>query len=94
MIRDFRPDVQAYIDGVLNGSITVGRLVRLAVERHVDDLENAGERGYRFDADAANLAINFFPMVLRHSTDEFAGERGASSAGSESTTARGGSGWR
>lgn len=71
MIRDFRPDVQAYIDGVLNGSITVGKLVRLAVERHVDDLKHAGERGFWFDADTGNFAVNFYPMVLRHSTGSF-----------------------
>jgi phage terminase large subunit-like protein len=73
LIRDYGPNVQAYIDGVLSGSITAGKLVRMAVERHVDDLKHAGKRGLHFEAGAANAAITFFPLVLRHSTGQFSG---------------------
>jgi phage terminase large subunit-like protein len=68
------PEVQDYIDGVLDGSIVAGRLVRLAVMRHVWDLETAEERGFYFDSEAAQLAIDFFPTVLRHSTGKWAGQ--------------------
>jgi phage terminase large subunit-like protein len=68
------PEVHDYIEGVLDGSIVAGRLVRLAVMRHVWDLETAGERGFYFDPDAAQLAIDFFPTVLRHSTGKWAGQ--------------------
>ncbi len=52
-------DVQRYIDGVLDGSIVTGRLERLAVHRHVADLELAGTRGFYFDAKIASDAIEF-----------------------------------
>ena len=52
-------DVQRYIDGVLDGSIRTGRLERLAVHRHVADLELAGDRGFYFDPLIATRAIDF-----------------------------------
>lgn len=52
-------DVQRYIDGVLDGSIVTGRLERLAVHRHVADLELAGDRGFYFDAKIAEQCIEF-----------------------------------
>jgi phage terminase large subunit-like protein len=70
----FHQDVQAYIDGVLSGDIVTGRLVRLAVERHVDDLANAHARGFRFDESIAKRAVAFFPMCCRHSIGEWVGE--------------------
>ena len=59
--------VHAYMAGVLDGSIVAGRLVILAVRRHLDDLEHAGERGFYFDKDIAEDACEFFPSVLKHS---------------------------
>lgn len=38
--------------------------MRLACQRHLDDLEKAGERGYTWDPEAAQHAIDFFPAVL------------------------------
>lgn len=64
--------VQGYIDGVLSGEIVTGRLVRLAVERHVYDLKHAAKRGYRFSEDRAREAINFFPECCRHSIGRWA----------------------
>ncbi len=66
--------VQDYIDGVMSGEIVVGRNVRLAVERHVADLEHAGERGYYFDEDLATEACEFFPAGCRHSKGKWAGQ--------------------
>lgn len=64
---------QAYIDGVRSGEIVTGKLVRLAVERHVNDLERGAERGLRWDADAAELAVEFFGL-LSHSKGRWAGQ--------------------
>lgn len=74
LAKDVRQRVQGYIDGVLNGSVVTGSLVRLCVERHVQDLEKAGERGYWFDANIATRACCFFPMICRHSIGEWAGQ--------------------
>lgn len=65
--------VQSYIDGALSGEIVVCRYVRLAVERHVRDLETGHERGLWFDPDEAQFAINFI-QCLKHSKGEWAGQ--------------------
>jgi len=59
--------VAEYIDGVMSGEIVTGRLVKLAVRRHLDDMEHAAARGYYFDERIAAEACGFFPDVLRHS---------------------------
>lgn len=61
---------KGYIDGVLSGKILVGRLVRLAVQRHVADLKDAAARGLHFDEAAGARAIRFFSF-LRHSKGEW-----------------------
>ena len=63
-----------YISGVMSGRFTVGRLTRLAVSRHVADLETAGERGFYFNERTAAESVDFFPAVCRHSTGEWAGQ--------------------
>ena len=63
-----------YVDGVLAGRFVVGRWVRLAVERHVRDLEDGPGRGLWFDEDAALHVIDFFQHFLRHSKGKWAGE--------------------
>lgn len=63
--------VTEYINGVLSGAIVAGRLVKLAVRRHVADLEKAGKRGFYFDEAIAEEACSFFPNVLRHSVGEW-----------------------
>lgn len=66
--------VEAYCDGVLDGTIVTGRLVRLAVKRHLRDLDRGGARGLWFDWAAADRAVGFF-RFLRHSKGRgFAGE--------------------
>ena len=49
------------------------RLVRLACERHLEDLGSGASRGLRFDVQAARHAIDFFGF-LRHSKGEWAGQ--------------------
>lgn len=45
---------------MLAGNIPTGRLVFLAVQRHLDDLDQGAKRGLRFDQDAAARVIKFF----------------------------------
>lgn len=52
--------VTSYAEAAIRGEIVVGRLVRLACERHLRDLETGHERGLYFDEDAAQFAIDFF----------------------------------
>ncbi|GAH39281.1 unnamed protein product, partial [marine sediment metagenome] len=63
----------AYMRGVEDGSIPAGRLVRLAVERHVRDLVEGPKRGLHWDRQAAQHAIDFFGF-LKHSKGEWAGQ--------------------
>ncbi len=69
-----RRDVETYIEDVLSGEVVTGRLVRLAVERHVQDLEHAVKRGFYFDDLAAEVACDFFPSLLVHSIGRWDGE--------------------
>lgn len=65
--------VSRYATDVLEGKIVTGELVRLACERHLLDLETAGERGWYFDCQAASRVINFAGLLC-HTTGELAGE--------------------
>jgi phage terminase large subunit-like protein len=65
--------VTAYARAVIEGQVLTNRLVRLACERHLDDLGSAGTRGLRFDLDAARHAIDFFGF-LGHSKGEWCGQ--------------------
>jgi phage terminase large subunit-like protein len=58
---------------VIAGRIVAGRLVRLACERHLRDLETGKERGLHFDAEQAERVIAFFAL-LKHSKGEWAGQ--------------------
>lgn len=64
---------QQYIDDVLSGRQVACKWVKLAVQRHVRDLETGGDRGLRFDQAAARHVIDFFGF-LRHSKGEWAGQ--------------------
>lgn len=55
-----------YARAVVAGRIVAGKLVRLACQRHLDDLEHGHERGLKFDRDEANRVYKFFGL-LRHS---------------------------
>lgn len=54
---------QHYIDSVLSGKTVVSEWVRRAVERHINDLDNAEERGMYFDEAAALRAIQAARLV-------------------------------
>jgi phage terminase large subunit-like protein len=54
------PTVARYCLDVLTGNIPTGRLVFLAIERFLDDLENGHKRGLKFDQGGAVAIIKFF----------------------------------
>jgi phage terminase large subunit-like protein len=64
---------QTYIEDVLTGRQVACKWARLAVERHVKDLETGAERGLSFDQTEAKKAIAFFSL-LKHSKGEWAGQ--------------------
>lgn len=65
--------VDSYIEGVLNGTIVAGELTRLAVKRHLLDMQHGKKRGLYFDQAKAERAIEFF-SYLKHSKGEWAGQ--------------------
>jgi phage terminase large subunit-like protein len=65
--------VTSYARAVAEGQVLTGHLVRLACERHLEDLASGAGRGLRFDPAAAHHAIEFFGY-LRHSKGEWAGQ--------------------
>ncbi len=67
---------EQYIEDVLSGKQVTGRLTRLAVERHVRDLERQEDRDFPFyhDPEAAIRKIEF-TQQLRHSKGEWANPR-------------------
>jgi len=60
-----------YIEDVLSGRLVTGNLIKLAVQRFIDD-QQKGE--FEFDEALAGRAIKFFE-VLRHWKGEWAGSR-------------------
>lgn len=70
--RHPRDTVEEYMDGILSGDIVSGRLQKLAVQRHIDDLKHADERGYYHDGSIASRAV-MFPECLSHSIGAYSG---------------------
>jgi len=58
---------------VVDGTIVAGPYVRAACKRHLRDLEDAEERGWIWDIERANYALDFFPGVLRLNGGRFEG---------------------
>lgn len=64
-----------YIEDVLSGKQPVGKYIRLAVERHLRDIEaSKGSFAYRFDEDKAGRFLRFFENCY-HWKGEFAGRK-------------------
>lgn len=70
--RDDHP-THAYARAVADGRVPAGRWVRLACERHLNDLKHGHERGLWFDDAAADLAFRFFGL-LRLSKGKWGGQ--------------------
>ena len=67
--------VTAYARSVSEGALPANRLVRLACERHLDDLATAAPGAACASIlAAARHAIDFFALPARHSKGEWAGE--------------------
>lgn len=62
---------EQYIEDVLKGRQVVGKKARQAVERHINDLDTAKERGWRFNETEAEIALTFI-SCLRHTKGEWA----------------------
>lgn len=56
------------------GRLPANKLVRLACQRYLDDLEEADTRGLYFDWAAARRVVIFFATFLRHSKGEWGGQ--------------------
>lgn len=66
--------VNQYAEDVLSGRIVACKWVKLACQRHLNDLQTGAARGLHFDEAAAAKAIQFFPLFLVHSKGEWAGQ--------------------
>lgn len=64
----------AYAHDVVAGRVLAGRLVRLACERHLRDLDEGHRRGIRFDESAASHVIGFVERYLRLAGGEHEGK--------------------
>lgn len=64
---------EQYIDDVVNGRIVVCDLVKKTIDRHLNDLETAQDRGFYFDEEEGSLAIQLFKMFKHTKGREFAG---------------------
>lgn len=62
-----------YAKAVVAKRIVAGPHVRNACRRHLDDLKLGGQRGLRFDREAAARAIRFFESRLQLSEGQFEG---------------------
>jgi len=65
---------EQYIVDVKKGVIPVCEYVKLAIQRHLDDLEHGPGRGLHFEHKAGMKAISFFSF-LKHSKGEWAGQQ-------------------
>lgn len=64
-----------YAHDVVSGRVVACKLVKAACQRHLNDLARAKDGWeYYFDEEAAQHACDFFPLFLRHSKGEWAGQ--------------------
>lgn len=69
----YKEKALSYIQRVISGEREAGELERLAVERHLRDLECATEKGIFFDENAAKKALSFCQFIV-HFEGEWAGQ--------------------
>ena len=67
--------VLEYANKVISGEIIAGNLVKLACQRHLDDLATGYQRGLYFDYEEVVIVIEFFENFLHHSKGEWAGQK-------------------
>jgi len=66
--------IHSYIDRLLSGKQIAGKLEKLAVQRHVNDLKTAYERGFYFDSKAGMKPIQLFNFLRHGKGKDFAGK--------------------
>lgn len=69
----YKEKVLQYIDRVMSGNRIAGKYEKLTVERQLNDLKYATEKGLYFDEKAAKKAMAFFTL-LKHYKGEWAGK--------------------
>ena len=67
----------AYVDGVLSGEIVACELVKLAIKRHVNDLERSerSELSFRFDEEIVEAKIQIAEVLPMYKGRKFAGKQ-------------------
>lgn len=65
-------DILRYIDNVASGKKLTGELERLAIQRHVKDLNTCYERGLFFDPKAGMRVVNFYHFLNHGKGRQFA----------------------
>jgi phage terminase large subunit-like protein len=73
-IRRIEKIASGYIDDVLSGKILACRWVKLACQRHVDDLKTGKDRGLAFRRDKAAHAVKFFGFLKLWKGKEYKGQ--------------------
>jgi len=63
-----------YAQDVTDGTIVASKWVRLACQRHIDDLVEGHSRGIWFDENDAHRFIQFFEQFLSHTKGRWAGQ--------------------
>ena len=66
---------EQYAHDVIDGKIKSGKWIRLACQRHFDDLKSAKDRGLIFKDDVAQKHIQFFELFIKHTIGDFAGKK-------------------
>lgn len=69
-----RDPVTSYARKVVDGKIIAGPHVRDACRRHLEDLQQAPDRGFFFDIEKVKRAAGFFRDVLRLNGGEYEGQ--------------------
>ena len=63
-----------YARDVIDGKILAGPIVRAACQRHLNDLEHAGKRGFYYDEKEAAKTIAFFEEILKLNGGQYEGQ--------------------
>ncbi len=72
VVEATRQRVAAWCEGVLDGTIAACKWTRLAVERHLRDMETGHQRGLYHDPEAVQIWVDFF-LCIHHFEGDFAG---------------------
>ena len=63
-----------YTQDVTDGTIVASKWIRLACQRHINDLSEGHSRGLWFDGNDAHRFIQFFEQFLSHTKGRWAGQ--------------------